>query len=160
MHHIGQCAHEEPHDRIEADEQESRQQAKFGISEFKIGDDEVCEARQQLAVDKVHHIQDRQKAEKDVVTSFDIIIVVSHTCRLPDDPGSINFYQLEPIGCLMYFPEKLIQTFRSVAPSPSARRYRDDSDLLTVVYKQVFIPELSKLAYGKYLNAGGGSARL
>ena len=89
MHHVGEHAHEQTHHHVERDECEPGEQAEFGVRQTQIGHDEIREARQQLAVDEVHDVQQRQKCQERVVARLDRAVSHVSPPRWPAD-GAIS----------------------------------------------------------------------
>ena len=75
---VGQGAHEEAHGRIEHQEYQSGQQSELGIGEAEVRHDEVGETREQLPVDEVHDIEQREKSEEADASRGDAVIFLVH----------------------------------------------------------------------------------
>jgi hypothetical protein len=65
---VSAAASEQAHGRVEGDEGESREPSELGIAEPELGHDEVREARQQLPVHEVHHVEQSEEQQEAVVS--------------------------------------------------------------------------------------------
>ena len=72
---VCQRAHEQPGGGVEEEEEQAGEQPELGVGQAQIRNDEVGEAGQQLAVDEVHHVQQREKGQKGVAARAYPLIV-------------------------------------------------------------------------------------
>ena len=71
MHHVREHAHEQPHHDVKGDEERPVSRPNSALVRPQVRHDEVREARQQLAVHEVHHVEQRQEHEKPVVSPLE-----------------------------------------------------------------------------------------
>src|SRR4030095_5056112 len=73
-HLIGEHAHEESHHDVKHDEGEARQQSKFGVRKPEVRHDEIRKTREQLPVDEIHHIENREEYQEHIVARRNAIV--------------------------------------------------------------------------------------